>query len=177
VLGLGLGLAFDSALLLGMFAFAVAVVNGLLPPATQGRGWAFLHVLLTFQFTVLSRVFFRSDSFGQAGQMVGQILHWDSLGVRDGLFRMQGLYTWLSQHAEYFGDLSDSLLGMAHWGFLILIGVGLGYHFVPARWSDGVGQSLTRWMPAPAIGVALAGGMFVISRLLEGPRANIYFSF
>jgi hypothetical protein len=32
-------------------------------------------------------------------------------------------------------------------------------------------------MPAPAIAVALAGGMFLISRMLEGPRANIYFSF
>jgi alginate O-acetyltransferase complex protein AlgI len=176
-LGMALGVGLDAALLLGMATFGVAVLNGLLPPATQGRGWAFVHVVLTFQFTVLSRVFFRADSFGQAGQMVGQILHWDFLGVREGLFQMQGLHAWLLQNATYFGDLADSMLGMAHWGFLILMGLGLGYHFIPARWSDALGESLTRWLPAPAIGVGLAGGMLVISRLLEGPRANIYFSF
>jgi hypothetical protein len=60
---------------------------------------------------------------------------------------------------------------------LVVIVIGLGYHFLPARWSERMGQGLTRWLPAPAVGVALAGGMLLISRLLEGPRANIYFSF
>jgi hypothetical protein len=60
---------------------------------------------------------------------------------------------------------------------LIVIVLGLGYHFLPARYSERFGQNLTRWLPAPALALALAGGMFLISRLLEGPRANIYFSF
>jgi hypothetical protein len=55
--------------------------------------------------------------------------------------------------------------------------VGLGYHFLPARWSEGIGQRITRWLPAPALGFALACSMLLISRLLDGPRANIYFSF
>jgi len=176
-LGLALGLPFDSSLLLGMLTFVVAVVNGLLPPATQSRLWAFAHVMLTFQFTVLSRIFFRADSLEDAGQMIGQLLHWDSLGVREGLFRMQGLYDWLFDRADTLGDLADPLLWAAHYGLLAVIVVGLGYHFLPVRWSERLGQGLTRWMPAPAIAVALAGGMFLISRMLEGPRANIYFSF
>ncbi|MEY2930872.1 MAG: hypothetical protein RL033_1621, partial [Pseudomonadota bacterium] len=163
--------------LLGMFTFGVAVLNGLLPPATQGRWWAVLHVALTFQFTVLSRIFFRADSLEEAGQITSQLLHWDSLGVREGLFRMQGLYDWLFDRADSLGDWADPLLWAAHYGLLGVIVLGLGYHFVPSRWSERVGQSLIRWMPAPALAVALAGGMFLISRMLEGPRANIYFSF
>jgi alginate O-acetyltransferase complex protein AlgI len=176
-LGLGLGLSLDVALLLGMLTFVVAVLNGLLPPASEGRAWSFLHVLLTFQFTVLSRIFFRADSLEQAGQVAGQILRWDSLGVRDGLFRMQGLYEWLSENSAAFGGLAAPALLVAHWGLLIVIVLGLGYHFLPARHSERLGQNLTRWLPAPALAVAFAGGMFLISRLLEGPRANIYFSF
>jgi alginate O-acetyltransferase complex protein AlgI len=176
-LSLALDQSLDAALLLGMFTFGVAVLNGLLPPATQGRWWAVLHVALTFQFTVLSRIFFRADSLEEAGQITSQLLHWDSLGVREGLFRMQGLYDWLFDRADSLGDWADPLLWAAHYGLLGVIVLGLGYHFVPSRWSERVGQSLIRWMPAPALAVALAGGMFLISRMLEGPRANIYFSF
>jgi len=176
-LGLGLDLPLDVALLLGMLTFVVAVLNGLLPPASEGRGWSFVHVLLTFQFTVLSRIFFRADSLEQAGQVAGQILRWDSLGVRDGLFRMQGLHGWLTENSASLGNLASPALLVAHWGLLIVIVLGLGYHFLPARYSERFGQNLTRWLPAPALALALAGGMFLISRLLEGPRANIYFSF
>ncbi|MEY4546974.1 MAG: hypothetical protein RL685_3169 [Pseudomonadota bacterium] len=176
-LSLALDQSLDAALLLGMFTFGVAVLNGLLPPATQGRWWAVIHVALTFQFTVLSRIFFRADSLEDAGQMTSQLLHWDSLGVREGLFRMQGLYDWLFDRADALGGWADPLLWAAHYGLLGVIVLGLGYHFVPSRWSERVGQSLIRWMPAPALAVALAGGMFLISRMLEGPRANIYFSF
>ncbi len=176
-LALGLGQPLDSAVLLAMFTFAVAVVNGLLPPAAHGPWWAVIHVVLTFQFTVLSRIFFRANSLREAGQMTSQLLHWDSLGVRDGLFRMQGLYDWLFERADALGALADPLLWAAHYGLLVVIVLGLGYHFLPTRWSERAGQQLTRWMPAPAVAVALAGGMFLISRMLEGPRANIYFSF
>ena len=69
------------------------------------------------------------------------------------------------------------ILVFSQWGLLILIMAGLGYHFLPARWSESIGQRLTRWLPAPALGLALAGSMLLISRLLDGPRANIYFSF
>ncbi len=176
-LGLGLGLSLDLALLLGAITFVVAVVNGLLPVSTEGPLWSLVHLFLTFQFTVISRVFFRSDSLAQAGQMTARLLQWDSLGVRDGLFRLQGLHDWASANAATLGDLAEPLLGLSHWGLLILIVLGLAYHFLPARWSEGIGQSITRWLPAPALGVALACSMLLISRLLDGPRANIYFSF
>jgi len=177
LLGYGLDLPSDAALLGGALAFVVAVVNSLLPVPTQGKSWALAHVVLTFQFTVLSRIFFRADTLGQAGQMATRILSWDSLGVRDGLFRLQGLHDALQARSEELGVLADPLLGLAHQGLLIIIVAGLGYHFMPASWSERVGQNLTRWLPAPAIGVALAGSMFLVSRLLDGPRANIYFSF
>src|SRR5688572_668312 len=177
LLGLGLGLAFDTALVLGAIAFVIAVFNGILPVASEGSGWSLIHLLLTFQFTVLSRVFFRADSLVEAGQMTAKLVTWDFLGVRDGLFRMQGLHGWATANATSLGDLADPLLVMSQWGLLILIVGGLGYHFLPARWSEGIGQRITRWLPAPALGVALAGSMLLISRLLDGPRANIYFSF
>ncbi len=176
-LGLALDLSRDWALVLGGLTFAVAVANSLLPAATHGAGWSLVHLFLTFQFTVLSRVFFRADSLGQAGQMTSRLLQWDSLGVRDGLFRMQGLHDWISVRASSLGSLAEPLLWLAHWGLLVVIAGGLGYHFFPARWTEGLGQRLTRWLPAPALGLAFAGGMLLISRLLDGPRANIYFSF
>lgn len=176
-LGYALGLGPDAALLGGALTFVVAVINSLLPPADEGRAWGLAHLLLTFQFTVLSRVFFRADSFEQAGRMVARLLQWDFLGARDGLFRLQGLYSWLEAHSDALGGLAGPLLAISHWGLLLIILVGLGYHFLPASWSERLGHGLTRWLPAPAIGVAIAGSMLLVSRLLEGPRANIYFSF
>lgn len=176
-LGLALELSLDTALLLGALTFVVAVINSLLPVATQGAGWSLFHLFLTFQFTVLSRVFFRADSFEQAGQMTARLLTWDSLGVREALFRMQGLHSWVTDHRNALGALAEPLLAFSQWGLLVVIVLGLGYHFFPARLSENVGHRLTRWLPAPALGVALAGSMLLISRLLDGPRANIYFSF
>jgi hypothetical protein len=176
-LGLALELSLDAAFLLGALTFVVAVVNSLLPVATQGAGWSLFHLVLTFQFTVLSRVFFRADSFEQAGQMTARLLTWDSLGVREALFRMQGLHHWVTDHRNTLGALAEPLLAFSQWGLLVVIVLGLGYHFLPARLSESVGHRLTRWLPAPALGVALAGSMLLISRLLDGPRANIYFSF
>ena len=176
-LGLGLGLPRDAAILGGGIAFVVAVINGILPVATAGAAWSLIHLILTFQFTVLSRVFFRADSLTEAGQMTAKILSWDFLGVREGLFRIQNLHAWVSANATGLGDLAEPLRFISEWGLLIVIVGGLGYHFLPSRWSESIGQRVTRWMPAPALGFALACSMLLVSRLLDGPRANIYFSF
>lgn len=176
-LGYGLDLPPNAALLGGAIAFVVAVVNSLLPVAADSKIWGVIHVGLTFQFTVLSRIFFRADTLGQAGQVASRLLSWDSLGVRDGLFRLQGLYNAIDARSDELGVLGDVLLLFAHHGLFLIIVGGLGYHFLPARWSERLGQNVTRWLPAPAIGVALAGSMLLVSRLLDGPRANIYFSF
>jgi hypothetical protein len=90
---------------------------------------------------------------------------------------MQGLHAWVEERAASLGDLAEPLSSFSEWGVLVVIVLGLGYHLLPARWSDGIGQRVTRWMPAPAIGLALACSMLLMSRLLDGPRANIYFSF
>src|SRR5688572_21753883 len=60
-LGKTLGLSLDHALAFGAITFVIAVINGILPVATEGRAWGMAHVFLTFQFTVLSRIFFRAD--------------------------------------------------------------------------------------------------------------------
>jgi len=176
-LGLGIGLTRDHALMLGIITFVIAVINGILPVATEGVGWSLIHLFMTFQFTAISRVFFRADSLTIAGQMTTKVLAWDSLGVRDGMFRLQGLHTWARANAASLGDLADPILVFSQWGLLIVIVFGLGYHVLPSRWSEGIGQRITRWLPAPALGLALVGSMLIISRLLDGPRANIYFSF
>jgi hypothetical protein len=90
---------------------------------------------------------------------------------------MQGLHDWVTSHAGSLGALAEPLLALSQWALLVVIVLGLGYHFLPARWSEGIGHRLTRWLPAPALGIALAGSMLLVSRLLDGPRANIYFSF
>jgi alginate O-acetyltransferase complex protein AlgI len=176
-LGIGMDLPFDAALALGGLTFVFGVLNSLLPVSTSAPVWAVIHVVLTFQFTVLSRIFFRADSLGQAGQMAQRLLQWDSMGVRDGMFRIQGLHAWLTENTGSLGFLADPLLALSHWGLLILMVFGLGYHFVPSSYGENLGQRATRWLPAPALGVGLACGMLLISRLLDGPRANIYFSF
>lgn len=168
-----LGLELMPALGAGGVIFALTVINSLMPLRKSG-GWGLIHVLSTFHVTVLSRAFFRADSVEQAGQMLQKLVQWDSLGVREGLFRLQAPYDWLAARP---GVLFESLLPFAQHGLMILIVVGLGYHFLPARWSERLGHKLTRWLPAPAVGVALAFGILVLSQLLDGPRANIYFAF
>lgn len=175
--GVGLGLILDlgpeSALLLGAFSFGVSVLNGLLPMGTGSRFWAVFHIVLTFHFSTLSRVFFRADSLSQASQMVRKLVEWDGLGVRTGLFRLQGVSDLLVKT----GIELTPLTWVADWGLLLLLVGGLSYHFLPARLSESIGLKVVKVLPAPALAVGLASCMVLISQLLTGPRANIYFSF
>ena len=105
--------------------------------------------------------------------MAGKLLAWDGLGVRPGLFSLQGGSEWLVAQ----GGPLQALAFFADWALLFLLIFGTAIHFFPARWSEALGQKVVRRLPAPALAVGLASCMLVISQLLAGPRANIYFSF
>lgn len=172
-----MALPMQAAMRLATGAFLVTLLNSLLPPATKSGGWTFVHVAVMFHFTTLSRVFFRADSLEVSSQMLSKLVLWDGLGLRPGLFRAQSLYAWAEAHASALGMLATPLLMVAQWGILLLMVIGLGYHFTPRDWSERLGARCVRWLPAPALGVGLATVALLISQLLSGPRANIYFAF
>ncbi len=173
--GLDLELAPNSVLAVG--SFLVASVNSLIPSATRSRGWAWVHVALLFHFTTLSRIFFRADSLPLAREMSAKLLSWDGLGVREGMFRMQGMHSWVQAKLGLLGPLQSLLLFVSEHGILVLLISGIAYHFTPADWTERFGASISRRLPAPALGAAIALVALVISQLLSGPRANIYFAF
>ena len=172
VLSLDDALAARGAALAGIFTWICAAL-----PVTGGRMNAALHVLLTFHFTVLSRVFFRAESFEAARDMCASVLGWDGRGVRPGLWRVQ----WLADGVEAITDPGTTIAAaggvVAEYGLLLLLLAGTAWHFTPRRWVD---ERLRGWLlrlPAPAIGVVYALLALVIMKLLSGPRANIYFAF
>jgi hypothetical protein len=121
-----------------------------------------MHILLTFQFTVLSRVFFRADGMEGARVMIDKLLHWDGAGVREGLFRFPPL---------------ESAPGLGEYGLAILLGVGLAWHFTPRRWVDEWARDRFARLPAPVLALVVAVLAVLVMNILEGPRANIYFAF
>ncbi len=171
-----LGVPLANAALGAAVCGSIALLNCALP-RTGSRGWGVVHVVLLFHFTTLSRVFFRADNLEVARGMVGKLLVWDGLGVRDGMFRMQGLHEWLAGHAALLGGAATPLQALAHHGILVLLVAGIGYHFAPADWVERLGARVVRALPASALGVGLAAIALLISQLLSGPRANIYFAF
>jgi len=121
-------------------------------PLTESPLNRALHVLLTFHFTVLSRVFFRAESFEGAKRMVAGLLDVDPAHlVRPGL-----LTPWLLA----------ALLG------------GIAYHFTPKRWVDVYAYGLFRRLPGPVLGLAMGLLALAIMKISSGgPRAFIYFDF
>jgi alginate O-acetyltransferase complex protein AlgI len=173
---LALSLSWLAALGLGVFSVFIAVLNALLPDGSASRGWGLLHVLLMFHFTTLSRVFFRADNLDVAGQMASKLVEWDGLGVREGLFRMHSVYSWV-QGSGALDAARAPLLALAEWGILLLLALGLVHHLTPVRWTERLLESVFSRLPAPAIGAVLASVCLLLSQLLAGPRPNIYFSF
>lgn len=160
-------------------SFAIGVVGLALvilfvPEPGSRPWWTVLHVALTFHFTTLSRVFFRADDLDKAQTMAHQLFAFDGHGVRDGLFRMQGLATWA---AETTNPLSKLAATFAESGILWVMLVGLGYHWLPQSWFETGSRRFLRVLPAPALGFLIAAVSWLGLALLTGPRANIYFSF
>jgi alginate O-acetyltransferase complex protein AlgI len=162
---------------LGLGAFLIAALNSLLPLDSKSWVWTALHIFLTFHFTTLSRLFFRADTLDQAREMARKLVDWDFLGTREGFFRVQVLDGWLESNADLLGVLTNPLRGLAEYGILMLIVLGIGYHVLPTRWVEAPAERFVRELPAPALGVLLAACALLVSQLLAGPRANIYFAF
>ncbi|MGB1277014.1 MAG: hypothetical protein ACPG77_14815, partial [Nannocystaceae bacterium] len=111
-----------------------------------------VHVVLTFHFTVLSRVFFRAETFEGAKQMIAGLLAFDT------------------QHLVRPGLLSP-------WLLLALIG-GTAYHFTPKAWVEKHVLGLFRRTPGPILGLGFLALCYGLMKLLEGsPRAFIYFQY
>ena len=147
----GLGLAVPHAQLLGLVTVVgFGVVSWL--PVTGTRLNGALHILLTFHFTVLTRVFFRAETFEGAKRMVVGLLSFDPAHlVRPGL--------------------------ISPWLLAALIG-GTAYHFTPKRWVDEVAFGLFRRLPGPILGLAMGLLTLGIMKIAaSGPRAFIYFDF
>lgn len=145
-----LGLSQVQAIGLGVFAMVMFVVVAVVPVTGRPLNTAF-HVLLTFHFTVLSRVFFRAESFDVAKRMIAGLLAFDGHGLRPGL--------------------------VTPWIWLALVG-GLAYHFTPRAWVDVDGLRLFRRIPGPVLGLALALlGLGLMKLMAGGPKAFIYFQF
>jgi alginate O-acetyltransferase complex protein AlgI len=145
-----LELPWEQASGLGVFAVAAFLVVAWLP--VTGTWWnTALHVLLTFHFTVLSRVFFRAESFESAKTMLAGMLAFDGHGIRPGL--------------------------VGPWVAAALV-FGLAYHMTPKAWVD---EHATRWfrrIPGPVLGLGLALlGLGLMKLMGGGPRAFIYFQF
>lgn len=157
---------------LGLLVGGFALLVGLLPKADERPGFRVLHVFLTLQFSVFSRIFFRAESLESARAMAGQLMSWDGLGVREGLFRIESFSRWLSS-SRVFGWTHP----MAEWGILLLLVGGFAAHYLPSRWLE---LGAVRWVPrvpALVVGAGLAALFGLFSVLLAGPRANIYFNF
>jgi hypothetical protein len=127
-----------------------------------------------FHFTVLSRLFFRADNLEHAREMATRLFEFDGHGVRPGLFRVQVLAGWLEGAPVWLARLLGPL---AEHGVAILLLLGLGYHFTPAAWTDGLGKRCFARAPGLVLAVGFAALLAVMGQLLTGPRANIYFAF
>jgi hypothetical protein len=116
------------------------------PPTTARRIW--LARLLTFHFVCFAWIFFRSDSFATAWEMLtGLVTRW--------------------------GEPSPLVTG----GVLLAIAVGIGSQYLPARWPRLVMARFSR-LPAAAQALVLAGALMLTSALgPEGVAPFIYFRF
>jgi D-alanyl-lipoteichoic acid acyltransferase DltB (MBOAT superfamily) len=145
-----LDLSWSMSLTLGGVAILLVLVVAWLPD-TGTLGNAAIHILLTFHFTVLTRVFFRAESFDTAKVYCQRLLAFDGYGLRPGF-----VPTWVG----------------------VALVVGCAYHFTPRAWVDVHGLRLVRRLPGIVLGLFFAGLILGLMKLLgEGPRAFIYFNF
>lgn len=166
------GLKLPHPWMFGLGAGGVALVIGVLPSVDEVPATRALHVLLTLHFSVLSRVFFRATDLASARAMIGKLLHWDGIGVRTGMFRIPKLSAWLAGVPSLWWARP-----LAEWGVLVLLLGGLALHYTPSRSAEPRYQRWISRAPAVVVGVGLAAVAAVVSLLLAGPRANIYFAF
>lgn len=147
----GLALSFEHA----QFLTALTVLGFIFVawlPVTGSVANTVVHIVLTFHFTVLTRVFFRAESFDNAKAM------------------LRGLLAFDPEHLVRPGLLTPWLLAA-------LVG-GTAYHFTPKRWVDEHAFGLFRRLPGPVLGLAMGLLTLGIMKIAaSGPRAFIYFDF
>ncbi len=146
----GLGLEMGDATFVGVATVAMFLFIAWLPITGTPLNNA-LHIALTFHFTVVSRIFFRAESFDVAKRMVVGLLDWSDAGVRTGL--------------------------LGPWVGLALV-FGIAYHYTPKEWVDGKAFRLFCRIPGPLLGIAMGLlGLALMKIMSSGPRAFIYFDF
>ena len=146
----GLSLELSSASLVGMLTIAIFLFITWLPSTGTPLNNA-VHIAITFHFTVVSRIFFRSESFDVAKRMVAGLLDWGEVTLRTGL--------------------------VSPWVWLALV-FGIGYHYTPKEWVDGKAFRLFCRVPGPVLGIAMGLlGLALMKLMSSGPRAFIYFDF
>jgi alginate O-acetyltransferase complex protein AlgI len=162
-----------------VFALIVALPQPRRVEDRSGRARLLLavHVLLTFHFATLTRVFFRADDLDKAKTMIAKLLEFEPRGVREGLFRIQGVHDWLREVGDPSRWWFRPIEMVTEHGLLILLVAGTGYHFTPRAWIDEHFRGWFSRLPGPVIGVVYAALCLLILHLLDGPRANIYFAF
>jgi len=139
----------QSIILAAITAGAFAFITWL--PTTETRLNTAVHILFTFHFTVLSRVFFRAESFDVAKQMVSTLLSFDGHLLRPGL------------------------VSISVWAALL---VGLAYHYTPKAWVDRDAFAVFRRIPGLGLGLLFAALCLALRALMDSaPRAFIYFQF
>ncbi len=150
-----------------------------LPSPEEQRGALNIlaHVVLTFHFTVISRIFFRADNLDLASTMFDKLLRWDIFDFREGLFRWQGPQRWAIEHASELGFFYEPVYYLCEWAIAIVLVVGTAYHFTPRSWVEERLRPAFLRLPGPVMGLCYAGAGLLILKLLDGPRANIYFEF
>ncbi|EDM77097.1 putative poly(beta-D-mannuronate) O-acetylase (Alginate biosynthesis protein algI) [Plesiocystis pacifica SIR-1] len=125
--------------------------------ADHGQGWlaklaGAAHILLTFHFVIVSRIFFRSPDLETSRAFLAGLLEFDlSKGIRPGL-----VTPWIAAALIF----------------------GLVYHFTPEEWVTVHAKNLFRKVPGPVLGVIFLAFILGLMLLMEGsPRAFIYFQF
>jgi alginate O-acetyltransferase complex protein AlgI len=151
---------------------AVTLAIGVLPRVSSFPSLIPLHVFLTVHFSVFSRLFFRSEDLDRARAMVQKLLEFDALGVREGMFRVQGLSAWLKSHPAW-----SFLEPISEWGILLVLLSGFVLHYLPTQKLEHSILKRSMRIPGVLVGVAFALLLGLFSLLLSGPRANIYFAF
>lgn len=153
VAGLGhslLALSWHQSLVLAAIGAACFVFVCRLP-STGGRLVGLAHVVATFHFVVVARIFFRAPDLDTARAFTAGLLDFDGHWIRPGL--------------------------VSGWTWLALV-AGLAHHFTPRAWVDVHALAAFRRTPGIVLGLAFVALVYGLMRLLEGsPRAFIYFQF
>ena len=110
--------------------------------------------------------------------MVRKLLDWDGLGTRDGLFAFEPI-TDLGRSLAVAGADSLAILvsGLGQCWLGVVLVTGILYHFLPPGLVNVPMASVLKRAPAPFVGLLVALVVALLSQLLNGPRANIYFAF